>query len=161
MMSEARPLVKFQGKKPYTSLAEPTILPFIMYHPKTNEWDDRMSELFDRVDRVLEDRYDGRWKLRRNRPARGTTSNPEMDGLFNVGVFFTPGFGSRHGRGYLVEIVIAAEDQVATEDRAAIENQVRDMVAAFLPDAFPGRDLSVERDGTMLKIHGDLGLGSA
>jgi len=131
-----------------------------MNHPKTNEWDTRMSELFDRVDRSLEDRYQGRWKLRQNRPVRGTTANPEMDGLFNVGVFFTPGFGSRLGRGYLVEIVIATEEQVPPDERKAIEDQVRTMVAAFLPDAFPGRDLRIERDGTMLKIHGDMGLGS-
>ncbi len=130
-----------------------------MNHPKTNEWDTRMSELFDRVDRSLEDRYQGRWKLRRNRPVRGTTANPEMDGLFNVGVFFTPGFGSRLGRGYLVEIVIATEEHVPPDERKAIEDQVRTMVAAFLPDAFPGRDLRIERDGTMLKIHGDMGLG--
>ncbi len=131
-----------------------------MNHPKTNEWDARMSELFDRVDRSLEERYQGRWKLRRNRPTRGTTANPEMDGLFNVGVFFTPGFGSRLGRGYLVEIILATEENVPPDERKAIEDQVRDMVAGFLPDAFPGRDLRVERDGTMLKIHGDLGLGT-
>lgn len=118
-----------------------------------------MKELFDRVDRDLEERYAGRWRLRRNRPARGATSNPEADGLFNVGVFFTPGFGSRLGRGYLVEVVIATDETVPPAERAEVENRVRDLVAAFLPDAFPGRDLSIERDGTMLKIHGDLGLG--
>jgi hypothetical protein len=131
-----------------------------MYHPKTMEWDDRMKDLFDRVDRALEDRYEGRWHLRRNRPARGKTANPEADGLFNVGVFFTPGYGSRLGKGYLVEVVIATEEQVPDAERRAIENHVRDLVAAFLPDAFPGRDLRVERDGTMFKIHGDLGMGS-
>jgi len=130
-----------------------------MYHPKTMEWDDRMKDLFDRVDRALEDRYEGRWHLRRNRPARGKTANPEADGLFNVGVFFTPGYGSRLGKGYLVEVVIATDESVPDAERRAIENHVRDLVAAFLPDAFPGRDLRVERDGTMFKIHGDLGMG--
>lgn len=132
-----------------------------MWHPKSVEWDDRMKDLFDRVDRDLEESYAGRWRLRRNRPARGSTSNPEMDGLFNVGVFFTPGFGSRLGRGYLVEVVIATDEAVPADERAEVEGRVRDLVAAFLPDAFPGRDLGIERDGAMLKIHGDLGLGEA
>ncbi|MCK7514773.1 MAG: hypothetical protein MZV70_69415 [Desulfobacterales bacterium] len=66
-----------------------------MFHPKTTDWDNRMKEMFDRIDTILENRYHGSWKPRRNRPDRGQTANPEADGLFNVGVFFTPGFGSR------------------------------------------------------------------
>lgn len=130
-----------------------------MYHPKTNEWDDSMKAMFDRVDAALEERYGGAWKLRRNRPALGTTSNPEADGLFNVGAFFTPGYGSELGRGYLVEVIVATEETVAPGKREEIESLVRDLLVALLPEYFPGRGLSVDRDGAMLKIHGDTGLG--
>jgi hypothetical protein len=130
-----------------------------MFHPKTTDWDNRMKEMFDRIDSILEDRYHGSWKLRRNRPGRGETSNPEADGLFNVGVFFTPGFGSRLGRGYLVEIVLATEEAVPMPKRDEIELAVRDLLLEFLPVYFPDRRLTVERDGSMYKIRGDLGLG--
>lgn len=130
-----------------------------MFHPKTTDWDNRMKEMFDRIDSILEDRYHGAWKLRRNRPELGETSNPEADGLFNVGVFFTPGFGSRLGRGYLVEIVLATEEAVPRAKRDEIELFVRDLLLEFLPVYFPDRKLTVERDGSMYKIRGDLGLG--
>ncbi len=76
-----------------------------------------MKDVFDRVDRALEERCQGWWRLRINRPARGKTVNPEADGLFNVGVFFTPGYGSRLGKGYLVEVVMATEEPVPAATR--------------------------------------------
>jgi len=130
-------------------------------HPKAHAWDRSVKALFDELDAVLENRYAGRWKLRRNRPARGKTSNPEADGLFNVGVFFTPGYGSRLGRGYLVEIIVATEETVSQDDRLELEDFVKAELERLLPRHFPGRALSVDRDGTMLKIHGDLSLGMA
>jgi len=130
-----------------------------MLHPKSTEWDNRMKEMFDRIDSILENRYSGSWKLRRNRPERGTTANPEADGLFNVGVFFTPGYGSTIGRGYLVEIVLASDEAVPRAKREEIELFVRDLLVEFLPIYFPDRKLSVDRDGSMYKIHGELGLG--
>ena len=132
-----------------------------MYHPKTTRWDDAMTSMFDRIDGILEDRYGGAWRLRRNRPERGATANPEADGLFNVGVFFTPGFGSKLGRGYLVEVILATEEAVPVKKRDEIELVVRDLLVEFLPEYFPDRKLYVERDGSMYKIHGELGLGQA
>ncbi|PKL24132.1 MAG: hypothetical protein CVV47_10230 [Spirochaetae bacterium HGW-Spirochaetae-3] len=131
-----------------------------MYHPKMKEWDDCLKSMFDRIDRILEDRYGGSWKLRRNRPERGSTANPEADGLFNVGVFFTPGYGSEHGRGYLVEIILATEDAVPARKREEIEESVRDLLLEFLPEYLPDRKLYVDRDGSMYKIHGETGLGN-
>ncbi|PKL09406.1 MAG: hypothetical protein CVV51_03920 [Spirochaetae bacterium HGW-Spirochaetae-7] len=131
-----------------------------MYHPKTHEFDDTMKTMFDRIDAVLEDRYGGTWKLRRNRPKRGETANPEADGLFNVGTFFTPGYGSRLGRGYLVEVILATDEGVPTRIQDEIEMLVRDLLLDYLSEYFPDRKLTVERDGSRYKIHGDLGLGS-
>ncbi len=132
-----------------------------MYHPKMVEFDTRMKALFDRLDRELEDRWHGRFALRWNRPERGETANPESDGLFNVQAYFTPGYGSRLGRGYGVDIDIAAREEVPPEARAEIELFVRDRLEALLPEAFPDRELRVERDGPVWKIVGDLSLGRA
>ena len=132
-----------------------------MKHPKTIEWDDSMKAMFDRIDGILEERYRGAWKVRRNRPLLGETSNPEADGLFNVGAFFTPGYGSELGRGYLVDITLATEAAVPQAEREEIELLVLDLLRRYLPEYFPGRGLEVDRDGSMYKIHGDLSLGTA
>lgn len=128
-------------------------------HHKSRAWDDTLKTMFDRIDHILEDRYGGVWDLRQNRPARGKTANPEADGLFNVGAFFTPGYGSKHGRGYLVEIILATDQPVAPDKREEIESQVLELLRRFLPEYFPGRLLEVVRDGSMYKIRGDLSLG--
>ena len=131
-----------------------------MDHPKTVEWDARMKAMFDRIDTILEDRYHNHWKLRRNRPKRGETANPEADGLFNVGAIFTPGYGSRIGRGYLVDITLATDAQVPQEQREEIETLVLDLLRSYIPVYFPERQLEVSRDGSRYKIHGDLSLGT-
>ena len=131
-----------------------------MYHPKTIEWDAKMKAMFDRIDTILEDRYHNHWRLRRNRPQRGMTANPEADGLFNVGAIFTPGYGSQIGRGYLVDITLATDAIVTDEDREAIELAVLELLRSFIPEYFPNRQLEVSRDGSSYKIHGDLSLGT-
>jgi hypothetical protein len=131
-----------------------------MKHAKMKDWDDRLKELFDRIDAELEERYHGAWALRRNRPALGETSNPEADGLFNIGAVFTPGYGSAIGRGYLVDITLASSEEPGPEKRAEIESHVVRLLESLLPEYFPGRSLKLSRDGSMYKIHGDLSLGS-
>lgn len=116
--------------------------------------------MFDRIDAILEDKYHKHWRLRRNRPKRGETANPEADGLFNVGAIFTPGYGSEVGKGYLVDITLATDAPVQTEDLEEIELLVLDLLRRFLPEYFPERLLEVDRDGSMYKIHGDLSLGT-
>ena len=129
-------------------------------HPKSMEWDARLKAMFDVLDADLEDRFSGRWSLRTNRPTRGETSNPEADGLFNVGAFFTPGYGSKHGRGYLVEIVVATEENVGDDERREVESYASETLRRLLPKHFPERRLELDRDGNMYKIRGDLSLGS-
>jgi hypothetical protein len=74
-----------------------------------------------------------------------------MDGLFEVAPDFTPGFGSERGRGYVVSLRVATQEQVPPErirdfmEEAAAEIQKR------LPRFFPGRRLEVVRDGRVLK----------
>jgi len=58
-----------------------------MWHPKMIEFDERMKKLFDEVDACIENLYGSKYSLHPTRPARGETSNPEADGLFNIGLF--------------------------------------------------------------------------
>ena len=130
-----------------------------MRHPRLVQFESRLKELFDTIDDLLEEKYGAQYHLHPSRPARGRTANKAQDGLFNVGATFTPGFGSRHGRGYVVQVDMVTLDHIAPDIREAIEQEVADLVNEKLPYYFPDRDLSVSRDRNVYKIHGDLGLG--
>ena len=129
-------------------------------HPKVTAWEARLKRVFDRIDDILEDKYHGAYRLNPIRPKRGTTSNKEADGLFNVGAAFSAGFGSEKGPGYVVDVRMATRDRVPFEDRRKIEDEVAALLGALLHTEFPHGDLEVSRDGHVWKIHGDLGLDS-
>jgi len=131
-----------------------------MYHPKTIEFERRLKELFDEVDRVIEDRYGRSYNLHPARPERGRTANPQADGLFNIGADFTPGYGSDRGRGYLIDVVMATLDDVDPDVRLKIYEDAAEEVRTLLPLRFPERRLEVARDGNHFKILGDFGLGA-
>ncbi len=131
-----------------------------MFHPKTVEWDRKLKQICDRIDEQLEDRYGGLYRLRPNRPERGTTSNPEMDGLFNVQALFTPGYRSEKGRGYVIEIEISTLERVEPLLVKEIRDKVLDMMKEEIKTNFPERLLEIGLDGNMIKIWGDLSLGT-
>ncbi len=120
------------------------------------EWEAQLKALFDEVDDHLEDTYGPLYSLHPSRPRRGRTANKEQDGLFNVGASFSPGFGSRYGRGYVVDIDVVTLEAVPDEIREMIERDVQLLVERKLPKYFPGRKMYVARDGSLLKIFGDL-----
>lgn len=128
-------------------------------HPKMVEWDHKMKSLFDQIDDVLEDTYGGQYPLHPNRMPRNSTSNKEMDGLFNVGASYSAGFGTEIGKGYVVDIHMSTLSMVPEEIRKEIEALVENKLDELLPVYFPGRKLEVDKDGHCLKIHGDLSLG--
>ena len=130
-----------------------------MWHPKMVEFDDRMKKLLDEVDDFLEDLYGDSYDLHPARQARGETSNPETDGLFNIGVNFTPGYGSELGRGYLIVVSIATLDKVDNGVRSRIYEAAANKIRELLPVHFPERELSVLPDGNHFKIQGDFSLG--
>lgn len=131
-----------------------------MKHPKLIEWESRMKSIFDDIDDLLEDKYGATFRLHPNRPRRGGTSNKESDGLFNIGADFSLGYGSRLGRGYVVQIEMSTLEHIPRKIRRQIENDVECLVRERLPRVFPGRNLTLERDGNLLKIVGDFNLGS-
>jgi hypothetical protein len=82
------------------------------------------------------------------------------DGLFSTGTKFTLGYGSEHGRGYLVDIEMSTLERVKPEDRQEIEEAGIAFLRDQLPVHFPHRKLSVVKDGKVYKIVGDFSLGS-
>ena len=130
-----------------------------MYHPKLEEFDNRLKSLFDEVDSHIEDLYGGRYSLHPVRPARGETTNPEADGLFNITADFTPGFTSELGRGYLINVRMSTLDRVEKQVRDEIYEAVTEKVRELLPLHFPERELAVRRDRNHYKIVGDFSLG--
>ncbi len=131
-----------------------------MFHPKTNAFDKRMKELFDEIDDELEEEFGDRYPLHPNRPKRGATANKSADGLFNIGVQFTPGYGSEQGRGYVVDFRIATLAKVCSHERELFLDRVVELIKLNLPEFFPDRHLEIVRDGSVFKIIGDFSLGS-
>lgn len=122
-------------------------------------WERRLQQVLQRVDTLLEEEYGREWPLHPARPERGTTANPQYDGLFRVTASFSAGFGSAIGRGYVFRVELATLADIPAEVRASIEATAAGALQDFLAEDFPGRDLRVSRDDTGLKIHGDLSLG--
>lgn len=131
-----------------------------MRHPKLIEWEDKLKDLFDEVDDYLEDTYGGMYPLHPSRSKRGVTSNKASDGLFNVGASFSAGFGSKYGRGYVIDVHMSTLSRVPDHVKEDIYKAVVDQVRLRLPKYFEERELEVAKDGNVFKIFGDLSLGS-
>lgn len=131
-----------------------------MRHPKAMEWESKLKDVFDRIDHKLEDKYGKTYPLHPTRQPSGTTANPEFDGLFNIGAAFSAGYGSEYGHGYVVDVRMATLSKVPDDVMNRIREEVVEELKRELPHAFPGRDLRVERDGSVFKIVGDLELGT-
>lgn len=131
-----------------------------MKHPSLVRFERRLKGLFDSVDDYLEEKYGAQYQLHPSRPARGRTANKAHDGLFNVGASFTAGYGSRYGRGYVVQVEMVTLDRVPSDVREMIEQEAADLVNEKLTYYFPGRELQVARDRNVFKIYGDIRLGN-
>jgi len=129
-----------------------------MRHEKAIEWEKRLKTVFDEIDAELEEDYGGTLPLHPARAPEGATSNPEADGLFNVGAAYSAGFGSRYGPGYVVEIRLATLAHIPHALKKTLMDQVEALLDKKLPEAFPGKELHVDREFNYLRIHGDLGL---
>ena len=122
------------------------------------QWEKKLKSVFDEIDRELEAQYDEQWPLHPSRPEEGATSNPEHDGLFNIGAAFSAGIGSKYGPGYTVEIRLSTLKHVPADVRAKIKAQVFQTLEKKLPAAFPGKELKVAEEKGTIRIYGDLGL---
>ena len=121
-------------------------------------FEERLHGVLSEIDGALEERWGSRWPLHPARPPRGNAANPQYDGLFRVTASFTAGYGSRLGPGYVFRVEMSTLAHVPAPEREAIEAEAAALLREGLAKAFPGRDLRVDRDGPVLKIHGDLSL---
>jgi len=125
---------------------------------EVQEFEGTLKKLFDRIDDELEDRWGGEYPLHPARPARGVSTNKENDGLFNVGAAFSAGYGSRYGKGYVVDVRLVTLSDVSDEMVDEIHTYIARRIDELLPEYFPGRGLDVVREGDTFKIIGDLSL---
>ncbi|MBN2652294.1 MAG: hypothetical protein JXR63_07920 [Spirochaetales bacterium] len=118
-----------------------------------------MKKMFDEIDDFLEDKYGDSFPLHPNRAKRGKTSNKESDGLFNVGVSFSAGYGSKYGRGYVVDIKLSTLSNVDQQLKEEITRETISLIGEKLKVYFPNRNLDVVKDRHVYKIVGDFALG--
>jgi len=129
-------------------------------HPKMIKFDDTMKKMLNDVDNFIEDNFGSLYPLHPARPERNTTANPLSDGLFGVRADFTPGFGSELGRGYILNIEMKTLSEVPDDVKNRIYTAAKAKLEELLPSYFPGRKLEVKQDGNLMKIVGDLSLGT-
>jgi hypothetical protein len=122
------------------------------------QWEKKLKTVFDAIDADLEAEYGSEYNLHPSRPEQGSTSNPETDGLFNVGAAFSAGFGSKYGPGYVVEIRMSTLTQVPSTVREEIQQKVLQQLKEELPKTFPGKELNASEENDVIRIHGDLNL---
>ena len=132
-----------------------------MKHPSLMKWERVLEQVLDELDELLEDSYGLRYRLHPARAARGKTSSRSQDGLFDIQANFSLGLSSHYGKGYVVDVHMATLDRVPADLEQEIEAVVLQKLREELPEHFPGRDLQVNKDGNVIKIHGDLSLGQS
>ncbi|SIP98455.1 hypothetical protein SAMN05920897_10292 [Alkalispirochaeta americana] len=118
----------------------------------------KLKIMFDRIDLELEEGWGETYPLHPARPASGTFGNPQDEGLFSLGASFSAGYGSDHGRGYVVEVRLATLAQVPDNQVEQIREYVVTRIRELLPELFGDRSLEVVRDGDLFKIVGDLSI---
>ena len=130
-----------------------------MYHASLEKWQKKLKRILDGLDDYLENEYGGRYTLHPARSPRGTTINKSHSGLFDIVSSFTAGKGSEFGRGYIVDIHMATLENIPEKVKKEIDHIVIEHLRNTLPAIFPGRNLKVNMDKNVIKIHGDLSLG--
>lgn len=128
-------------------------------HPKQELLEEKLSSLCSSLDSYLENNYKGSFSLHPNRLRHGEGSNPSFDGLFSTSIAFTLGYGSKYGRGYLVNIDVRSLDFVPASVKDKITNEAYMYINENLVSYFPDRKLEIVKDGKLLKIIGDFSLG--
>ncbi len=121
-------------------------------------WEGKLRNIFKEINDVLEGKYGSLFPLNPVRARHGSTSDPESDGLFDIGATYSTGIGSRYGEGYVIEIRWATLKTVPEEMQKDAEAITESILNSRLQDEFPGKNLKVVHDGDLMKITGDLSL---
>ncbi len=141
-----------------TNMAAKPLQELKLKNPLLEKWENRLQDIFDEIDHILEEKYGDMFPLRPNRPPHQRGVTPDADGLFDLGVSFTVGLGSKLGPGYVFRVKLATLHKVPESLYEQIEDEVVGMLQERLPEAFPGKELKVARDGLVYKVFGDLDL---
>ena len=128
-------------------------------HPKQEELEKKLSLLCQALDNHLEDKYGEHYNIHPNRLKRGKGANPSFDGLFSTSLAFTLGYGSKYGRGYVMNVEIRTLDKVSQYDMADIKADAFSFVRQHLKTYIPEHELEIVQDGDLMKIVGDFSLG--
>lgn len=129
-----------------------------MRNEAVEDFETRLAGILGEIDALLEARDGARFRRHPARPAQGGTANPQYDGLFSVIANFSAGIGSEFGPGYTLTVRASTLDPVPDALREAWETLAAEHLRKRLPEVFPGRSLSVDRDRHGWKLHGDLSL---
>ena len=70
------------------------------------------------------------------------------------------GLGSEKGKGYIIDIRMVTLDHIPKEDERKMKAEAVAFLQNKLPKYFPGKNLSVSMDSHVIKLHGDLSLGT-
>jgi hypothetical protein len=128
-------------------------------HPKQDELERTLNKMCLDLDNYLEDKYGDIFPTHPNRLKRGKAASGNYDGLFSVNTNFSLGYGSKEGRGYVVDIDIVTLSWVAKNvEKEVVEDGVK-YLKSLLPKYFPNRKLNLKVDGNVYKIVGDFSLG--
>lgn len=130
-------------------------------HPKLAEIEERLRILLDRLDEYLEQKYGTRYPLHPNRLPLGEAASPSYDGLFSVFAKFSLGYGTKTGKGYVLNIGLSTLEKIPEPVRKEIEADAAQKLEAMIPELFPEREIYVIKDGNIYKIIGDFSLGFA
>lgn len=132
----------------------------MMEHPAAAALDRLFQEVFEQADRELERRHGDLFPLHPSRPDHGTTANPQMDGLYNLGASFTAGYGSQQGRGLVIDLRFSTLSEVPREVREKVFQEALDLIRQGLKEKIPQRSFTIAKDGEVWKITGDFSLGA-
>ncbi|MBN1998908.1 hypothetical protein JW935_15215 [candidate division KSB1 bacterium] len=131
-----------------------------MNHPSLQEWEEKLLKILDEIDDYLEENYGKKYKLHPVAPEAGKTASKAQDGLFRIHAHFSAGFGSKYGGGYVIDTTIATLEKVPKEFEKKIDQIVAEKLREKLPAYFPDNKLTVKKDGNVVKVFGDLSLGT-
>lgn len=129
-----------------------------MQNKHVEAFDSALAALLSEVDHFLEARYGEEFPRHPARPAAGDTANPQYDGLFALVANFSAGIGSKYGPGYALTLRISTLSPVSEALQEKWEAIMVEHLRKRLPEVFPGRKLSVEKDRHGWKLFGDLSI---
>lgn len=122
------------------------------------KWELRLRHALDEVDVQLESEFSGRIALSPRRPPAGTTGSRKYDGLFAVNAMFSMGLATGNEPGYVIEVRVMSASPLDKTLREEVLVRAGELLPDAIGSAFPGKELSVERQKDRFRLTGDLTL---